>query len=575
LKGFSLSSTDKINGVINNQAESLVLSVLRKPNAADMIRYGVLPVTPRSIKRILNQAIPDLVSKARSLLNRTEEEQENSLYRELKRILLEMRWPIFYRELYTEAIDNNNPQHMFLFSQIQSHAVDAMTGRTGQLDDIEYFRFRANRTLSISPVMLPTYSQLFGSEREEKAFAKLLSIDPPFEFETKKGDSFEDRTGRKASLGEEVEIPEGTDPEQLIFQLYYASETADKVGQRDEVLRLSRQILAVAKQYQARLRASITPTIGNAAINAENSRDFELAYGLYDVSYQLDPTHANNMQNYADFIIQKDQRQLFELAETLLGRLENKYAAYRPERTMRLRVLFNRKLGRSTELTQDQINTIYDAFMQNPADQRRFASTMQLFQSVGRFDYVRRVGKSHLQTTETESQRYVALRGYADTMAASNDKKDEFTAMQIYFCMLVGDIWYPIDSVGDFVDVRHKFAVLLYKHDWDKTAGDLWFDAQRMKPQDPQIRRAYAMYLAQAVKRADLAQKVASGIALDDGDKPEGATDKQPLPPKFIDGGCQDPFGIQDPPTNGGDKPGGFDFGSLFKGYGGTPPGNN
>jgi hypothetical protein len=301
--------------------------------------------------------------------------------------------------------------------------------------------------------------------------------------------------------------------DEQLNQLYIQSEAAEARSDREEALRQSLELYKLVASNRTSFSARHCFTIGNSALTAEKFEALELAQRLYQLAYELDPEHSNNIQNYADFIIVKRQNNLYPLAEELLAKLkQGKHADYRPERTIALEAQLQRIRGTAVSLSRDQrekLRELLTNFREQPI-RGDFVRLVNLFMQVADYDALREVSQVYYAACTSDEDRHLALLLLADGLWDSRVEYDRQEAMDLYHYLLTSRLAQTAPAQKSMESIEHNYATLLYAYDYDDEAGRLWFDAYRRDPADGYIQRGYSQYLLRA-DRPDLAEQVIRG----------------------------------------------------------------
>ena len=313
--------------------------------------------------------------------------------------------------------------------------------------------------------------------------------------------------------------------------LYFQAEAAFQAGRREEARELAEQLYRLIVDNRQAFGTRHCPTVGNIALTVESLNDIALAQRLYELAMELNPEHSNNLQNFADFIIDSQIESLFPLAESILSKLTTgAHALHKPERTRTLRLRLNillQQQGAMGDLTAEA-QQLVDAFVANPTSVRELTEIMDWLNNLKDVGNQRRVARAFYEATRSPDERYAALRLLADALASSGDPGGRREAMAIY------RYFYTNQEHRDRANWLHNYATLLLAHNYDAEAGRLWYEAYALLPQDTSIRRAYGQALMQA-RRPDLALAVSRGEPLAEVVARENG---QPLPERFIDSPC-------------------------------------
>jgi Flp pilus assembly protein TadD len=299
------------------------------------------------------------------------------------------------------------------------------------------------------------------------------------------------------------------------MRLYFQSEAADKAGKGDEAVELVGRLSQLVEANPTTFSAEQCPWVGNAAVTAERWDQDELATRLYQQAVQLDPEHANNLQNFVDFIVNRQVSDLYDEAQRYLEKLKTgKLATHRPDRTAALEARLAARRGTGgggEEGVQQQV----EAFLRDPQpDFRSYVSLMSVLPEIGWYDAAQQVCRHY---DATSGDRYLVVRVLADALASSGDDNYRLQALEMYRFLLNDEGYLQGQGKSNVPDVEHNYATLLYAADYNEEAGRIWYRAYQQKAGDTQVRRPYAMYLMGA-GRPDLAELAFEG-------KPLGVTE--------------------------------------------------
>lgn len=515
---------------------------------AGYLASGLRNRTPRTIKRCLNTIRPAVQRQIRALTGRGERDREldnplasnervrEDLRRGIKQQVLAYSWPDFYHAFFLPGWMGERPYHAAL------DAIEAACVEYGGRDDPDedLLRFQVKRITE----------QLRRPELQEfmsPALARYLAL-PPYWLVAQDGGGGNGGLGFHERLARVVSVDEakaGTLPEDqrtLLQRLYTRCEGADFRGDREATRSYAVQIFELVSQQKEHFGANEAPRVGNVAVNAEALGDRTLAAALYELALELDPNHANNIQNYVDFIVKSQTERLYGLADELLSRLERDERLQRhlPQRTLALRAALARLRNEALpENIRELLGEQVERFKASPTDRRAFVALMGLLPELGEYDTMTEVARLFYQRASSEEERYLALRGLADQLAESNELRNESRAMDTYrFLLDQGSREGTVDQAQQM----HNYASLLYKHDYNRQAGELWHSAYGIAPNAGNIQRAYSNYLL-AAHRPDLAELVTDGRPVEEVVLQESTKE---VPARFSD---EDPLRLFSPPS--------------------------
>jgi len=491
----------------------------------DFLVFGLRERTPRSVKRCINTIRLDLARRLQDITGSIQRQQI------VKERILEYVWPTFYDHDFKNAMSKKtwDPRWRRAFMALESASRDYVATQ-----DEEQFRFDMRRIASNTGI------DWSGLSLDQVRYLGL----PPFWFvETGPAKEASQRQIRGLLYGLYSEgSPEPTptplvaaDLEATFLQLYYQGEAAEARGDRTEALRYVEEVYRLVIANRRRFNKSHCPTVGNAAITAEKFGAIDLALKMYVLARELDPEHSNNLQNFLDFIVTKRVEEQYELAKQLLEKLKTPpHSAFRPERTLALEAQLMGLQGASLTIDPATIAQLVEEFQRAPDDRRKYVSLMSFLDQVGNTEAMRDATRLYYASAHTPETRYLAIRGLADMLAASQNEDDASEAIEMYRYLLADpESNHLRGDDGDLADTLHNLASVYYRLDYDDYAGELWFQAYNLRPNDSSIRKSYSHYLLRA-RRPDLAARVAEGVPLEV-TEPILQSHVKDLPASFLD----------------------------------------
>jgi Flp pilus assembly protein TadD len=542
-----IESPPKLEDFLEGFLVDPVACALREnlPYMAFLQHLLLLPLTPRKAKQMLNN-IRYRIAEAWERAGRPSMENKEVI-REIvtpiiKEAVLVSQWNDFYQRFFASPpSDPDTPlnHHQWAFSRLEGLCIEYLYKRA---IDQDTFLFQAQRIFKQG---YHVKEPLDLDKLLPEELIEFLSLEPywyaqkPSMVEEPKG-LLEDRP----SLLKQREVPETKeiksivpeDVESQLTNLFIQARAAIEENMDYEAcLHRLEEAYQLASTNTEQLDArGAAPTVGNLALTAERIRSYDLAEKLYKLALEFDPNHSNNLQNYADFIITKRRKHLYEEVENILKKLQAPpHDAHRPARTLLLWAQLNKMLGKQVDVNVP--DRLWQFFRQDPTDKVKFVSLMLFLEQIP--DVKERIKRVHEAVelykahAKSDGERYVADRGLADFLAAHGGDGGELEAMNLYRWLV------EIKNDGQ-ADAKHNYATLLAKHGYDDEAARQWFEAYQLKRQDPTIRRAYSVFLLR-YRRTDLANDVAQGKSLK---KPFIPPSTKPLPSKFL-------------PEQGGDGP--------------------
>lgn len=255
------------------------------------------------------------------------------------------------------------------------------------------------------------------------------------------------------------------------------------------------------------------------------------ALPLFQKALELDQNHEDILQAYVALVLDERMEVHYEHADECVERLLNDSQVPKEDLafTLSLAVQLAVIRGRDYNDHLQQLLELWQHY-QNINLYRRIMLALNAVKSVDErkaLRYFCPVYRDSQNIFSIDTDVYLTKRATADFLAGMRNPTCEYQAMDLYRDMLEGRI--PIDE-DDRADIMHNYATLLYKHDYDAVAGDIWYDAYSKKPTDLNIRRAFMAYLLRH-GAPNLAQMVLRGESFPKERLPR--VSPKSLPPRF------------------------------------------
>jgi hypothetical protein len=469
----------------------------------DLLEHGLTIQSPRSVKRCMNTLS---LSVSKHLGLRKANEDRAGTRRMLKELILQYTWGSFFEDYYIPSQSAKSRQskapiyHAF-------NTLEQICLEYSALGDEQRLRFELNR---ISKQMDVSWSELPSS------LARFLGLKPLF-FADEVISTVPDHPGfldqfRKAGLSPTTDFAtqDSFSAPNLSAELFEI-ESAMLEKDIDRAATRARRVIELTRQNWDALKATSESTAGvlgdmAAALSQAPFQEHSLVVQLYDLALQFQAKPkilANNLQRFVGFVVANEVSQLYEVAQECLEKLNSPpLESIRPEFTNMLMAALSMRVG-GVDQSRRAVNRV-NLETVDVSDEIQFVSAVASLQ--GDADALVALGRRRHAQVNTPEAAYSTLRLVADGITDSSPES-EALACDIYRFILKN---YRDAAPDDIPDVEHNLAVHLYKLDHDDEAGRLWHSAFATKPTDPNIRRAYARYLARA-KRPDLASVVSRG----------------------------------------------------------------
>lgn len=494
----------------------------------NLVYHGLRVRTPRSVKRLINAIRLEVQEylKQEPLPSST----ETSLF--IKKRILEYSWPDFYKIYYVPAErgEELGSAAYLGFTSLESACEQFTNDQNEYRLRFELGQIPGNAFGSISRGLATYLGQkpsFFGSEARSVPVPKGNPLDSVL------------NSQQQSNLVQAMDISNHFD------RLYYELESAQALRNRTEVQRLSDRIIQFVQgneNYFKQNPRSVASRLGDIGGYLAQIPDVIRSANAFELAFEyptaVDNHYVNNVLRYCALIVVNEVQPLYPRFQELLATLDDpRYASMERNRVEQLRagfMLIVAKQGGSAANPQieAQMQKRLHQFEANPTDQTQFATLMAYYASIRNYAGTRTVAKIRYAITNEPDAAYTVLRLLADGVNASTDAAEEMEALELYRFILRHVLCRSPEAVDDEADILYNYGVNLYKYDWDDAAGEAWFRAYKLKPEDEQIRRAYARYLSHA-RRPDLALKASQGEPLDIETPILIPTQKQ-LPERFV-----------------------------------------
>jgi len=353
--------------------------------------------------------------------------------------------------------------------------------------------------------------------------AMYLSMSPPWQ--PPPDAVFESLTSSppRAPTDENVDTVE-SDPQTQTHLLYLQAEAASDAGDH---VSATTALVSFANIVRANPAAASASRIGNAALVAQRIGSYDLARDLHRRAVQRDPHHWNVVQNYVDFIVGRGLEADYDIAREQLARLADEGADHKPTRTAALALQLDGLTGASVREVARRTQEFATSLRANP-NFEGFLRASELFPKYVDESVLTEITKAVAQAVEDDERLHLILRGYADTLARSNEGADELLAIDVYRFLLSSGLACQGAS-SDTSDLRHNLASLLSTQGFRANAIAIWRQIYRERPYDGQVRRGLAVALENA------SQEAAAAAVLQGKELPELPLTPQKLPSPFSD----------------------------------------
>ena len=290
--------------------------------------------------------------------------------------------------------------------------------------------------------------------------------------------------------------------------------TIDKDPQKAIDLANSVFVLAQSDKLSARQAG----TIGNIAVDLERV-DPNVAWQLYNLAQQLNPEHANNRLNAADFLLTyADERALDAVAEHLDWLATNR-PDHRPTRQTLHRV--DLQIKRNENPDARLLYQLADA-VATDAELGIVGHVIRMLRTLKHYDILedmmrRRIVRSQDDPESSLGGLDVLLGVTAEALLGAPGGEAEERGVDMTRYMLGVGFIKNAQAISGFA---HNLAVTFEENHPD-VAGGLWRYAYELYPADPRLRRSYAGFLLEKgdpdnARAVQIGQEVTIPALMDD-----------------------------------------------------------
>jgi len=483
-----------------------------------LLDVGLRIRTPRSVKRFLNRIGGEL----ERLGTDTSTEETNLV---LKEQLLQFGWPAFYEMFFLPAVANKEGEENLRFLQKAARQYVAGTY------NLPLLRFVIQQQAHQYPdldMFTPDLMRFLGTE--------------PFWFEH--GASEHTRPERKNAIPRMAAAHQENEMlsmqlQQLFFQLRIAQDPDDLKYR--EILNRAVSLIEQKREFLEKEEGSL---IGNFAVLALHARLTDVSQWLFELSYELDPNHVNNTHNYIDFLLRAGADDLLQRADELLQKMKNHPNNDQRERTMMLELRMLQRIKGTTaptsssEMTSEATSAMVDSLIQQfetDPKPKAFSSVMLALRDLNDLRRARMVTQKYHDRVDSDDERYTAIRGMADMLAASDKTEDESEALEMYRYLIDHSDQYGRRSAQNLLASRHNYATLLIRRGLRQEALRQWRTCYEERPSDVAVRRALAVLLVEDYGLSEVAEQVFRGQPVNWDEYAElFSKEKEELPKRFI-----------------------------------------
>ncbi|WP_438041543.1 P-loop NTPase fold protein [Sorangium sp. So ce128] len=514
--------------------------------AFDLLLEGLHEMTPRSVKRYLNLLAPkiDGALEARAV-HPSDVLGKRAIFKEK---MIETTWPDFHRNVLAKAVgeasSKGDPKAVNLVAELEGigrYARERNAPDTKVLHDLKYVceeyphmglgevPVRLVRYLAIAPPL--PYAWLTGidhlkpvSLEEPRVLPKIepesALTDEEDEAKALEPEGIEEPTARCAqalsleAAGPPVEEAEdsaddGKAPQSPLRQLQGIYLSVARTFARDpqRALQNAQRAYDLVQSNRERFDKRHVNRLIEIANTIAPTSNHSIVSKLCELALELDPENINTITFYLALIIGFHIAELYPRAGELIQRLRSSGTDPYPERTLYYEMKLGNAQGSQAGVDEERLRSAVNDFKRTPGDVLRYRWLMRMLAQIGDRKLAREATKARYHAV-AGSDAVDALFEMANLDAMSPDVNDEREALELYRYALGGFIRLASGRV------LHKYATLLFKHEYEHAAGEVWFLAYEYGPGNEDICREYSAYLMRA-NAPDLAHKVSNGEPID------------------------------------------------------------
>lgn len=518
--------------------------------AFDLLLEGLHEMTPRSVKRYLNLLAPkiDGALEARAV-HPSDVLGKRAVFKEK---MIETTWPDFHRNVLAKAVgeasSKGDPKAVNLVAELEGIGRDARERNapdTKVLHDLKYVceeyphmglgdvPVKLVRYLAIAPPLpyawLPGIDHLKPVSLEKPRSLREADPESTLTDEEDEAKSLEPegtetlatRGARAFSLEfaappvKEDSADDGVAPPNPLRQFQGIYLSIGKTFARDpqRALQNAQRAYDLVQSNRARFDKRHVDRLIDIVNTISLIEFHSIASKLCELALDLDPENMDAARDYLDLIVRLQVAELYPRAGELVQRLRSSGTDPWPERTLYYELMLGKAQGRLAGFDEERLRSTVNEFKRRAGSRSRYSWLMRALAQIGDRGLAREVTKTHYHAGGPRDAA-VALCSMAKFDAASPDVNDEREALELYR--------YAIETHrADLLRIRirpgrvlHEYAALLFKHEYEHAAGEIWFRAYQQNPRNEDLRHEYSAYLMRA-NAPDLARKVSNGEPID------------------------------------------------------------
>ena len=290
-----------------------------------------------------------------------------------------------------------------------------------------------------------------------------------------------------------------SDPDDQIFFHYLAADAAEDRGEYDIVVDNLNRLLELARRLGATTQRGTD--IGNAALIADRTGLYEMALELHHLARAAVPSHFNIMQNYIDFVLDKQITAEYKEARRLYQILLTDGKEHRPIRTLIIGMRLDATINGSIPDLSERRTMLLSALADEPSTNRLIDIAAIPGDILG-YDTLRSACQIVIENSENLTSRTIALRVFITALGRSNNPVHEREVVDTARWMIGSGL---ACQGGDqfYTNALFNLGVQLGSLGYRSASTLIYAEAFELNPTSPDYRRVLASSLEQLNRNED------------------------------------------------------------------------
>ncbi len=300
-----------------------------------------------------------------------------------------------------------------------------------------------------------------------------------------------------APTGSGAELP--SDPDDQIFFYYLAADAAEDRGEYDAVADSLTRLTELARRLGASSRRGAD--IGNAALIADRVGLYDMALELHHLAIAAEPNHFNIIQNYIDFILDREITAEYPEARRLQQILITDGKDHWPIRTLMIGLRLDVATQNSVPDLRERLEKFLSMLVTEPSI-NRLIDLASIPGSVIGYDTLRSACKIVAENATDIGDRVTSLRVFVAALGRSRDAVHEREVVDAARWMVTAGLACQGND-GIYANTLFNLAVQLGALGYRSAATLAYTEAYRMNTTSPDYRRALASSLERMDRNED------------------------------------------------------------------------